>query len=98
MDNRLDLSVDCPFTEATGTCECDNAKAKAMVVILHVAKNTTRHEGYAKSINARRGIKTASRRCLVGSKHLADCASARFREPSWAQMLQRRGDIRLSRP
>ena len=71
MDNRHDLIVDCRVTQATGTGERDAAKEMAADlagVTPHVAQNTarsggsaidgrtTRHVGYAKLINARRGI------------------------------------------
>jgi hypothetical protein len=59
MDNRHALIVDCRVTQA---------EMRRISVTPHVAQNTsrpggsaidgrtTRHEGYAKSINARRGI------------------------------------------
>jgi hypothetical protein len=67
MDNRHALIVDCKVTQATGT-RGFVAEMRRIGGPPHVAQNTARsggsaidgrtarHEGYAKSINARRGI------------------------------------------
>ena len=47
MDNHNALIVDCQVTQA---------QMRRIGVTPHVAQNTTRHEGYAMSINTRRGI------------------------------------------
>ena len=47
MDNRHPLIVDCQVTQA---------EMRRIGVTPHVAQNTARLGGYAKSINARRGI------------------------------------------
>jgi len=64
MENRHALIVDCQVTRATGFV----AQMRRIGVTPHVAQNTarpggsaidgrtTRHKGYTKSINARRGI------------------------------------------
>ena len=67
LDNRHALIVDCKVTQATGTGGFV-AEMRRIGMTAHVAHNTarssgsaidgrtTRHEGYAQSINARRGI------------------------------------------
>jgi hypothetical protein len=55
MDNRHALIVECKVTQATGT-KGFVAEMRRIAVMPHVAQNTTRRQGYAKSINACRGI------------------------------------------